>query len=336
VLDSVEPLNEDELEFDFFGEPDTAETVEHGWRPPRLRSAGRDGGGGSNRLPPGLVGVGRLAALAAIVIAGVVGLVTGLGACQGPHADYAGYLREVGALARSSSKDGAQLALDLGSTTATSAILARRLQDLASQEQQAYDHAVQLNPPGPLRAVHSELVAALELRASSLAELGQTLALARPNKNEAAAEALAAQARLLTTSDVVWNQLYQIPVTQQLHTLRITGISVPQSRFVSNPALVTAPAFTHLLQRLHGITSPGPATILKPGSTGAAVKAWQQQLDRWLKTQPGHTFLPIDGAFGAQTTAATKALQRAAGITADGIVGPTTRQALTHQLAGSG
>ena len=332
----MERLNEDELEFDFFEEPDTAETIEQGWRLPRLQRAGRDGGGVRRVPPPGLVGVGRLAGLAAIVIAATVGFVTGLGACQGPRADYVGYLRLVGVLARSSSKDGGRLAADLSSVTATSSTLARRLQDLASQEQQDYDQAVQLNPPGPLRAVHGELLVALELRASSLAELGQTLARPQSNKSVGTAEALTARARLLTTSDVVWRQLYQIPVTQELHTLHITGVAVPQSRFVSNPALVTAPAFSQLVQRMHGVVTPNPAAILKPGSTGAAVKAWQQQLNRWLRTQPGQTLLPIDGAFGAQTTAATKTLQQTARITADGIVGPTTRQALTNQLTGSG
>lgn len=335
LLDTVEVLNEDEFEFDFFAEPETAETVEQGWRRPR-RPPSLAGGGGPYGLPPGLAGVRRLAALVTIVIAGTVGLVSGLGACQGPGANYAGYLRGVTALARSSTKDGAQLAVDLHSTPVTGSFLARKLEGLASQEQQTYDQAVQMNPPGPLRAVHGELLSALELRASGLAELGQTLAQAAPtsSKTAAAAASLAAQARLLTTSDVVWTQLYQTPVTQELHN--IAGATVPPSRFVSNPELVTAPAFTHLLQRLRGITTPSPETILKPGATGTAVKTWQRQLNRWLRTQSGQTLLPIDGAFGAQTTAATKALQQAAGITADGIVGPTTRHALSQQLTRTG
>jgi putative peptidoglycan binding protein len=338
LLDTVDALNEDELEFDFFADPETAETVEQGWRRPPRRTASHAGGGGPHGLPPGLVGVRRLSALVMIVIAGTGGLVSGLGACQGAGPDYAGYLRGVVVLARSSNKDGAQLAIDLRSPPLTGSLLASKLQNLASQEQRTYDQAAQMSPPGPLRAVHGELLSALELRASGLAELGQTLGLAAPTTNQLAAnaKALAAQARLLTTSDVVWTQLYQTPVTQKLHTRRITDATVPPSRFVSNPELVTAPAFTHLLQRLRGITTPRPVPILKPGATGTAVKTWQRQLNRWLRAQPGQTLLPIDGAFGAQTKAATKALQQAAGITADGIVGPTTRNALSHQLTHTG
>lgn len=68
-------------------------------------------------------------------------------------------------------------------------------------------------------------------------------------------------------------------------------------------------------------TTPPPT--LGPGSTGSAVLGLQQRLSAlgyWLGTP--------DGTFGDSTEQAVYALQKAAGITADGIVGPSTYAAL--------
>lgn len=68
-------------------------------------------------------------------------------------------------------------------------------------------------------------------------------------------------------------------------------------------------------------TLPG----LRPGSTGPAVLALQQRLlalHYWLGTP--------DGVFGDATEQAVYALQKAAGITRDGVVGPVTEAALAR------
>jgi hypothetical protein len=65
--------------------------------------------------------------------------------------------------------------------------------------------------------------------------------------------------------------------------------------------------------------------MLAPGDTGPAVRALQQRLSAlgyWLGTP--------DGVFGDSTEQAVYALQKAAGISRDGIVGPETRAALAH------
>ena len=59
--------------------------------------------------------------------------------------------------------------------------------------------------------------------------------------------------------------------------------------------------------------------VLRPGSTGEAVRELQQAL-KGLGYDPG----AVDGQFGAGTEAAVKAFQKAQGITADGIVGDVT------------
>ncbi len=69
--------------------------------------------------------------------------------------------------------------------------------------------------------------------------------------------------------------------------------------------------------------SPRPRTTLVIGDSGARVLALQQRLSElgyWLGAQ--------DGSFGPLTQQAVLALQKAAGISRDGVVGPNTRRAL--------
>ncbi len=61
-----------------------------------------------------------------------------------------------------------------------------------------------------------------------------------------------------------------------------------------------------------------PGVLMSAGQTGATVKSAQQQLNtRGAK-------LDADGKFGVATTAAVRSFQSANGLTADGIIGPTT------------
>jgi peptidoglycan hydrolase-like protein with peptidoglycan-binding domain len=80
-------------------------------------------------------------------------------------------------------------------------------------------------------------------------------------------------------------------------------------------------------------TTSSTAPVLKLGDTGQDVVAWQNALNQWIQAS-GSSLTPLtaDGNFGAGTQAATVALQTAAGLGPDGIVGPTTRQALQQQL----
>jgi peptidoglycan hydrolase-like protein with peptidoglycan-binding domain len=59
--------------------------------------------------------------------------------------------------------------------------------------------------------------------------------------------------------------------------------------------------------------------VLRPGSTGEAVRELQQAL-KGLGYDPGE----IDGRFGSGTEAAVKAFQKAQGIAIDGVVGDIT------------
>ncbi len=70
------------------------------------------------------------------------------------------------------------------------------------------------------------------------------------------------------------------------------------------------------------------AAVLKQGSRGDSVKTVQQKLIRW-----GYLKGSADGIFGAKTKAAVVAFQKKNGLTADGIIGTRTAQALGISLS---
>lgn len=72
------------------------------------------------------------------------------------------------------------------------------------------------------------------------------------------------------------------------------------------------------------------AAVLKQGSRGDSVKTVQQKLIRW-----GYLKGSADGIFGAKTKAAVIAFQKKNRLTADGIIGTRTAQALGISLSGT-
>ena len=68
---------------------------------------------------------------------------------------------------------------------------------------------------------------------------------------------------------------------------------------------------------------PALAVSYKQGSTGDVVTKIQTRLKDW-----GYYKGNVDGVYGSQTTAAVKAFQKKNGLTADGIAGPKTLEAI--------
>jgi hypothetical protein len=266
--------DDDNIEFDFFDEP---ETVEASPRGRRMARAARSGGDGPRRppmrAPTGLVPLARLVGLIAIAIVVVVAFVFWVGACQGKskHDEYASYTGKVRTLAQSSTSLGQEFASKLISAGLKLSDLETSLSAYAQQEQQAYDAAQQIRPPGPLRALHQRMIDALELRAKGLAGLGDVLAQTSSKQNASTAsketDALTAQGQLLTASDVVWDQLYRLPAKLQLEAQGVKGVIVPESHFVSTPDLVSARSFGLLLQRLGAATASSGSSSSASGST---------------------------------------------------------------------
>ena len=77
-----------------------------------------------------------------------------------------------------------------------------------------------------------------------------------------------------------------------------------------------------------GVTSVPTDATLRAGSTGSSVTALQNALN-----QLGYNAGTADGKFGASTTAAVMAFQKAKGLTEDGVAGPTTLTAINTALA---
>lgn len=99
----------------------------------------------------------------------------------------------------------------------------------------------------------------------------------------------------------------------------------------SKPRAVTTPPVTVPAQTTPTTTTKHsavtlPKTTLKPGDTGAQVKA----LQRALKSL-GYTVGKVDGQYGPTTKTAVASFQHAAGLTEDGVFGPKTLNALIHR-----
>jgi len=276
--------DDENIEFDFFDEPETVEATQRR-RLPRLERGGGRGGGERPPRPPlraptGLVPLARLVGLIAIAIVIVVGLVFWVGSCQGKskQSEYAAYADKVQAIATADRALGKEFENAYTSSTKQSDF-ENKLQQFAQQEQQAYAQAQQIRPPGPLRAIHQNLIDAIELRYKGLTGLGDTLATLTAKNQTVTIAKLANEGQLLTASDVVWDQLYRIPATQQLADLSVKGVVIPASRFLSNSDFVSARSFNVLLTTTFGGASTGGTPSGKHGDALISVRALPQGID---------------------------------------------------------
>ena len=252
---------DDEIEFDFFEEePATSEAQSPQSRVRLPRRGGRDGGprrpaGPSRGLTPLL----RLLALIAILVAVLVffGLVVQSCASTSKHDSYRSYLTRVGSVAQSSASDGAAVASALTTPGVKVADIEGKLAGIAEQERQTVAVAQRLDPPGPLRPEHGQLIEALQLRVNGVQGLADTFRATATSKATADAALLAAQADRLLASDVVWDDLFLEPVKRELKAQGVSGVVVPESHFVTNRDLVTERSMSLVLQRLRGASTSG-------------------------------------------------------------------------------
>ena len=125
-------------------------------------------------------------------------------------------------------------------------------------------------------------------------------------------------------------------------TTPTTSATVPTTPASTTPASTT-PASTTPSTTTPSTTTPSTTTpstttttvtsvptdaTLKAGSTGPSVTSLQLAL-----TQLGYSPGTADGKFGAATTEAVSAFQKAKGLTEDGVAGPTTLAAINTELA---
>jgi hypothetical protein len=254
---------DDDIEFDFFDdEPATTEAQSQS----RVRLPRRGGRGTGVRRPAGpprgLTPMVRLLALIAILVAALVffGLLIQSCASTSKHDSYKNYMAKVATVAQSSQADGAVLASELTTQGAKVADIEGKLAGLAEQERQTVNVAQQLNPPGPLRPVHENLVEALQLRVNGIQGLADAFRRTAGSKATSDASLLAAPAQRLLASDVMWDDLFLAPAASEMKRQNVTGVVVPESHFVANQDLITERSMALVLQRLRGASTSGTPT----------------------------------------------------------------------------
>jgi hypothetical protein len=241
---------DDETQVEFFEEPETLEAP--GRQRRRIRPPRPGGPRRPSPPPPGAVALARLAGLVALAIAVVVGLVFWVGSCQGKskHDEYASYMNDLRPIADDSARTGAEFTNALGSAKLTLAGLQSKLQEWSHEQQQAYDDALRLRPPGPLQAAHQQALATFQLRAIGLAGLADALARAGSKSDSDVANSLAGQAQTLTASDLVWANLFHLPAAAALKQSGVKGVIAPPSQIVPNPVVISPDSFLTVYQRL--------------------------------------------------------------------------------------
>ena len=232
------------------------------------------------------MGLARLAGLVALAIAVVVGLVFWVGSCQGQsrHDEYASYMEDVRPIAQSSAATGTAFVNALGSPNLTVSDLQAKLGQWSRQQQQAYDTALRLRPPGPLQAAHQQVLTTLQLRAIGFAALANALARAGSKSNADVAASLAKQAQLLTASDLVWSNLFHVPAAETLKRLGVTGVIAPASQSITNPEVISAYSLGQAYKRINSTSGGGGTTSGVSGSALVKTEAVSAGATKTLST----------------------------------------------------
>jgi hypothetical protein len=256
----MDPRDND-IEFDFFDEePATTEAQSSQSRVRLPRRGGRGTGLRGPAGPPrGLTPLLRLLALIALIVAALVffGLLIQSCASTSKHDAYKGYMAKVASVAQSSQSDGAAVASAMTTSGAKVADLEKSLVGIADQERQTLAAAEKLNPPGPLRPEHEDLIEALQLRVNGVQGLADTFRATATSKASTDAALLSAQADRLLASDVIWEDLFREPATAEMKKTGVTDVVAPKSQFVTNHDLITERSMALVLQRLRGASTSG-------------------------------------------------------------------------------
>ena len=293
------------------------------------RSRNQESRGSGQSGPPRRVqqrrGIARLALLSAVLIILLVLIVSVADGNDQAGADRS-YLTRLSLPAQDSEEVGAAFSNLLTRSGLTRTTLEATLSRLTRRQERDALATEAIAPSPTLRGEDARAVDVMQLRARALESFQAAF-----SAIAATADTLAELSLRLVASDVIWRDLFVTAGERQLVRDGARNIRPPRSTFLVNPALADRATLTTLLARLQGVAH-AQSGILKAGATGPAVSAWQTRLNAWLVRQPKQHALRVDGNYGPATIAATKRLQVAAHITADGVTGPATRAALTKLL----
>jgi peptidoglycan hydrolase-like protein with peptidoglycan-binding domain len=329
-------VDEGEFEFDFFSERRESTGEEHEeilWEEDPSDPGDRPMP--TTAPPPQIIMRRRVVAAAAVALLLLIILIVVVtGGSSGQSGTYRSYLAALSPIASDSQQAGTVLsaALDAKQTASSRNALVTKLDALIQQAVGDIARLEALTPPATLRAEHAQALAALDLRLRGLQGLRDSLSQALASTDSTPwAAVLSGQLDDLVTSDVIWESSVRGPGDAVLQANGMGGSSIPESRFVTD-----SKTLLNSLRNVVGTQATATGPILSLGTKGPDVTAWQSQLNAWLKqTSPTQTPLTVDGSFGASTQTTTEALQTASGLAPDGVVGPSTRQALQRALAGT-
>jgi hypothetical protein len=258
-----------DIDFDFFDEPETGESSPQSGR---TRTQRPPGGQPPSRPPErrGIPPTLRLAGLIAFGILIIVLLVLWVQSCSGTSkkSSYAHYLDKIAPLAVDSNRAGTALATAIATPGIKADDLANKMNQLASQQQIDQQQAQGVKAPSGLETPHLDLVEALRLRAAGLQGLASELrAGAGSTKVAETAANLASQTQLLVASDVLWQHRWRTPVLAAMRQHRITGLTVPVSRFLQEQGVDSSAFWTPVVERLNGNSTGGGNTSGKAVGT---------------------------------------------------------------------
>ncbi len=328
-----EPPDESPWLIDFFEEGETRENApaqetsdaaSPGTRRPRAMRHGP--------TPQGVVRARRLALGVGGLLALVVVVTIALSGGSEAGADTS-YLAQVAVPARDSQSVGTDLSHVLGTAPSSVSGLETQLKSLLARQRQDLSETASLTAPPKLRAEQQQAVSAMQFRVGGLLGLlkGFQEAAAHPKGVDWASQ-LSIQADRLIASDVIWSDFFVTPANAQALSDGAKAASAPGSTFVANGNLTAPEAMATVLAVVEHRTAAAAASqnaVLQLGSTGSGVSAYQRELNVWIAKQPGLTKLTVSGVFDQATQTATMAFQTAEKLTADGVVGPLTRAALS-------
>ncbi len=259
--------DDDVLDFDF---------ADDATREQQASRRGSGGGGGRTPRPPGprsqqnVTPLLRLVALIAFAILVVVLLVVYVDGCQSNQQrdEYNAFYEEIAVVGSDSAKIGKDLATLLTTPGLKQAELEQKLGGFIQQQQLGVKQAQEIDPPGPLTPAHEHAVEALGLRVGGMQGLLDTFTATAASSDAAAAGLqLAARAKRLEASDVVWADLFQAQADATAAAEGADGAAAaPASVFVSNSELYTASSMTAIWERIHGASTGGTPTGLHGSS----------------------------------------------------------------------
>jgi len=272
----------DDIDFDFFG--DSAP------EPPKKRlvrrpSGPRDGGGpppprhpaGSAHGPTPIV---RLVSLIAFAIALILILIFAVRSCEtsSETGAYKSYMDKVSTIATDSHTVGQNLSQMLDSQTLSPLKINTKLGALIHQQEIDIQNGSKLVPPGPLRQQNAQMLEALQFRRNGLSGLlavfKKTASKHGSTEATKAGVLLSTQMLRCVASDVIWQDMFARASQNVMKRQGISGVSPPDSVFVSDPTRATINSMTNVWQTFHGVQTDTQTSGTIHGTNIAYVKVF--------------------------------------------------------------